>query len=108
MLWAALALLLGLAAPAASSTDYVSIKAGETITLQVTATGTSVAERGPALPLSLFEAEQLRNAQGQVVPAGAAAVPAVPVYKTEVPPPHFKPEQVRITFRNVPGPTSGG
>lgn len=102
-----LAILIATLVPTAAvdNRQPISIHPGETVTLEFRGRTAVVTERGPAPPMSKFEAVILKRMQGQEVPAGSGVQPAVPVFKEDVadvefPQPTTK--RVRLTYRLVP------
>lgn len=83
--------------------ETVSIRPGETITLQLMRGEFALVDRREADPISSFEARLTEGFAREVAPPGATVLPPVPIYNSPVPPPPIRPEQVRITFRQVPG-----
>ena len=87
----------------------IAIHPGETVTVEVRDRDTVVVERGPAAPLTTFEAAMIRRMQGTEIPAGSGVQPAIAVTRNEIEgePPRPVPGRVRITFRLVPGSRPG-
>jgi hypothetical protein len=102
MLRPALALALSALAVPATAASHVMIRAGESLTVRINGSDLAIVERGPAPPLSPFEAESLQRAQGIVLPPGATVAPPVPLH-TDTSAPTMIPGQVRITLRKISG-----
>jgi hypothetical protein len=83
----------------------ISIHPGETITLQLQDHRAVIVARGPAPPMSAFEAVMLRSVQSVQVPPGSGVQPAIPITRDEVDvaPPPAASERVQLTYRLVPG-----
>jgi hypothetical protein len=66
-------------------------------------------ERGRAPPMSDFEAALLQRMLAQEILAGSGIQPAIPVQSGSIDadPPKPVPGQVRLIYRQVPGPTPG-
>jgi hypothetical protein len=83
----------------------IPIQPGETVTVSLKDGIAVVISREPAKAMSDFEAALLRRMQMTDIPPEVTAVPAMPVYKEEIPvdPPKVEAGILQITFRHVPG-----
>ena len=83
--------------------EAVTIAPGETVTLRLKRDEFALVDRRDAEPISSFDARLVEGLAHQVDPPGATVLPPEPIYRTPVPPPPIRPDQVRLTFRQVPG-----
>jgi hypothetical protein len=101
---------LVLALPAAASAKNmppISIQPGQMITLKVDGNDTRIVAIGAAPPMSAYETESAERIGAIEIPAGAGPQPAMTFPKGTFANEPLKPvpNQVRLTFRRIPGRT---
>ncbi|HEX6741562.1 MAG TPA: hypothetical protein VF079_07195 [Sphingomicrobium sp.] len=102
-----LALLLAAllpAAPVADRAQPISIRPGESVTLEFHDRKAIVVERKAAPPLSPYERSVAADLGSRSASAGPGIQPAVPYSRDQIkePPPVPTPDRVQLTFRIVP------
>ena len=99
------AALSAFAASPSIAAQSVTIHPGETVTLSVQNGSVTVLNRTGAKEMGDFESDLLRKSQMVDVPPDVKTMPAMGLYRGEVPvdPPKIAAGVVSITFRHVPG-----